>query len=98
LTCLHDQSKSGFFESRLLSSQSKQFNKFSKRPDWLEKGGFLKNHFWFDHVNRLIVYKTAASAAQLANILLHTYNYLLATETPSLHETSFEQKKTSNNF
>jgi len=37
LACLHDQNKSGFLESRLLSSQSEQSEKFSKNPDWLEK-------------------------------------------------------------
>jgi len=29
--------KSGFLEGRLLSSQSEQFEKFSKSSDWLEK-------------------------------------------------------------
>jgi len=37
--CLHDQNKSGFLEGRLLSSQSEQFEKFSKSSDWLEKAG-----------------------------------------------------------
>jgi len=41
IACLHDQ-------NRLLSSQSKQFEKFSKSSDWLEK-----SHFSFDHVNKL---------------------------------------------
>jgi len=33
LACLHDQNKSGFLEGRLLSSQSEQFEKFSKSSD-----------------------------------------------------------------
>jgi len=35
--CLHDQNKSGFLEDQLLSSQSKQFEKFSKSSAWLVK-------------------------------------------------------------
>jgi len=31
------KTKVAFLEGRLLSSQSEQFEKFSKRPDWLEK-------------------------------------------------------------
>jgi len=37
LACLHDQNKSVFLESWLLSSQSAQSERFSKSPDWLEK-------------------------------------------------------------
>jgi len=37
LACLHEQNKSGFLVSRLLSSQSGQSEKFLKSPDWLEK-------------------------------------------------------------
>jgi len=39
IACLHDQNKSEFLEGRLLSSQSEQFKKYSKRSDWLEKAG-----------------------------------------------------------
>jgi len=52
LACLHDQNKSGFFGGLALSSQLEQSEKFSKTPDWLEKAGPLKNHFYVDHVNR----------------------------------------------
>jgi len=31
------KTKVTFLEGRLLSSQSEQFEKFSKSPDWLEK-------------------------------------------------------------
>jgi len=37
IACLHDQNKSVFLKGRLLSSQSEQFEKFSKSPNWLEK-------------------------------------------------------------
>jgi len=37
VACLHDQDMSGFFEGRLLSSQSEQFKIYSKSFDWLEK-------------------------------------------------------------
>jgi len=55
VACLHDQNKSGFVESRLLSSQSDQFKKYSKSSDWLKKAGPLKSHFCFDHVHRLMM-------------------------------------------
>jgi len=32
------KTKVAFLEGRLLSSQSEQSEKFSKSPDWLEKG------------------------------------------------------------
>jgi len=35
--------KVAFLEGRLLSIQSEQSEKFSKRPDWLEKAGPPKN-------------------------------------------------------
>jgi len=35
IACLHDQNKSGFLEGGLLSSQSEEFEKFSKHSDWL---------------------------------------------------------------
>jgi len=54
--------KVAFLEGRFLSSQSKQSEKFSKSPDWLEKSrpskkpllfwskaGPPKSHFCFDH-------------------------------------------------
>jgi len=48
--------KVAFLGGRLLSSQSKQSEKFSKSPDWLEKKLALqKSHFCFDHVNRLFI-------------------------------------------
>jgi len=34
--------KVAFLEGRLLSSQSEQFEKFSKSPDWLEKSRLSK--------------------------------------------------------
>jgi len=39
------KTKVAFLEGRLLFSQSEQFKKFSKSPDWLEK-----SHFCFDYV------------------------------------------------
>jgi len=45
--CLHDQNKSGFFGSRLLSSQSEQSEKFSKNSNWLEKTGPPKKPLLF---------------------------------------------------
>jgi len=42
LACLHDQNKNGFFGGPLLFSQSEQFEKFSKIPDWLEKSRLSK--------------------------------------------------------
>jgi len=33
------KTKVSFLESRLLSSQSEQFEKFLKNPGWLEKAG-----------------------------------------------------------
>jgi len=47
------KTKSGILESRLLSSQLEQSEKFSKTSDWLKKAGPPKKHFCFDHVNRL---------------------------------------------
>jgi len=47
LACLHDQNKSGILEGRLLNSQSEQFEKFSKRPDWLKKAGPPKKPLLF---------------------------------------------------
>jgi len=49
------KTKVAFLEGRLISSQSKQFEKFSKSSDWLEKAGPPKSQFCFDHINRLIV-------------------------------------------
>jgi len=46
------KTKVAFLEGRLLSSQSE---KFLKSQDWLEKSWPSKNHFCFDHVNRLII-------------------------------------------
>jgi len=40
IACLHDQTKVAFLEGRLLSSQSKQSEKFSKPSNWLEKSHF----------------------------------------------------------
>jgi len=37
LACLHVQSKSGFLEDRLFSSQSGLCEKFSDCSDWLDK-------------------------------------------------------------
>jgi len=39
IACLHDQNKVAFLEGLLLSSQSKQSEKFSKSPDLLKKAG-----------------------------------------------------------
>jgi len=48
--------KVAFLKSRRLSSQSQQFKKHSKSPDWLKKKPtFQKSHFCFDHVNMLLV-------------------------------------------
>jgi len=47
--------KAAFLEGRLLSSQSEQYDKFLKSPNWLEKAGPPKSHICFDHVNRLII-------------------------------------------
>jgi len=45
------KTKVAFLESRLLSSQSEQFEKFSKSSDWLEKSRpSKKSRFCFDHV------------------------------------------------
>jgi len=50
------ETKVAFIEGRLLSSQSEQFEKFSKSSDWLKKKPALqKSHFCFDRVNRLII-------------------------------------------
>jgi len=60
LASLHDQNKSGFLEGRLLSSQSEQFEKFSKSSDWLDKSRPSKkaiSHVCFDHVKRLLLTK-----------------------------------------
>jgi len=57
------KTKMAFLEGRLLSSQSKQSEKFSKRP------AIQKSHFCFDHVNRLRV-SNAISAFLLENNLL----------------------------
>jgi len=47
LACLHDQNKSSFFlEDRLLTSQSEQFKKYSKRSDWLRKSWPSKKATW----------------------------------------------------
>jgi len=62
--CLHDQSKSGFFEGLaflkgwLFSSQSGLFENYSDCCDWLDKSQPSKKatHFCFDHVNRLLMY------------------------------------------
>jgi len=43
LACLHDQSKSGFLEGRLFSSQSEFFENFSNYSDWLDKSRPSKN-------------------------------------------------------
>jgi len=43
IACLHGQNKSGFFEGRLLSSQSEQCWKVFKCSDWLEKKQALQN-------------------------------------------------------
>jgi len=37
------KTKVAFLESWFLSSQSEQFEKFSKNPDWLEKNQLSKN-------------------------------------------------------
>jgi len=49
------KTKVAFLEGRLLFSQSEQSKTFLKSPDCLEKAGPPKSHFWFDHVNRLIL-------------------------------------------
>jgi len=50
------KTKVAFLKGRLLSSQSEQFEKFSKSSGWLEKTrSSKKGHFCFDHVNRLFI-------------------------------------------
>jgi len=49
------KTKVAFLEGRLLPSQSKQSEKFSKRSDWLEKSRPSIKPLLFDHVNRLIL-------------------------------------------
>jgi len=44
------KTKVAFLEGRLLSSQSKQSEKFSKSPDCWNKAGPLKKPLCFDHV------------------------------------------------
>jgi len=44
------KTKVAFLEGRLLSSQSEQSEKFSKRPDWLEKSRLSKSHFCFNYI------------------------------------------------
>jgi len=45
------KTKAAFLESRLLSSQSKQFEKSSKRSDWPQKSRpSKKSRFCFGHV------------------------------------------------
>jgi len=68
LACLHDQNKSGFFEGPAFSSQSKQLKKYSKNSGWLEKSRPTKNHFCFDHVNRLFIAFTKK--------FIHSFDYL----------------------
>jgi len=57
------KTKVAFLEGGFLSSQSEQFNKYSKSSDWLEKiRPSKKIHFCFIHVNRLTVaYKNCQS-------------------------------------
>jgi len=69
------KTKAAFLEGRLLSSQSKQFKKFSKSPDWLEKSRPVQNsHFCFDHVNRLYKNKQRARARSRLFFVLLTWN------------------------
>jgi len=50
------KTKVAILEGQLLFSQSEQSEMFSKSPAWLEKSSaFQKSHFYFDHVNRLLV-------------------------------------------
>jgi len=42
------KTKVAFLEGRLVTSQSEQFENYSKSSNWLEK-----SHFSFDNVNRL---------------------------------------------
>jgi len=56
---LHDQ-KSGFFGGPDFIQPIKQFEKFSKTSDWLEK-----SRFCFDHVNRLLMTGDAATTLPL---------------------------------
>jgi len=39
------KTKVAYLEGRILSSQSKQFKKYSKNFDWMEKAGPPKKHF-----------------------------------------------------
>jgi len=41
------KTKVAFLEGRLLSSQSRQYEKFSKSPDWLEKSRSSKKPILF---------------------------------------------------
>jgi len=56
LACLHDQNKSGFFGGPTFIQPIREIWKFFKKP-WLvgKKPALQKSHFWFDHVNRLII-------------------------------------------
>jgi len=47
--------KVAFLEGRLLSSQSKQFKSIQKAMIGWKKPALQKSHFYFDHVNKLIV-------------------------------------------
>jgi len=49
------KTKVAFLEGRLLSNQSKQFKKYTKSSDWLEKSRPFKKSSCFDYVNRLNV-------------------------------------------
>jgi len=44
------KTKVALLEGRFLSSQSEQFEKFSKSSDWLDKSCPPKSHFCCDHV------------------------------------------------
>jgi len=49
------KTKVDFLEGWLLSSQSEQFKKCSKSYDVLKKADTPKNHFCFDHINRILL-------------------------------------------
>jgi len=75
-----------FLEGRLLSSQSEQFKKNSNSSDW-KKVGPPKNHFCFDHVNRLYCKKCGIFLNKMQKISLkipYRYREIVKNEKISL--------------
>jgi len=67
------KTKVAFLEGRLFSSQSEQFEKFSKSSDWLEKGRPSKKAT-FVLINRVIAaHKSAIYMSIAASIINFTH-------------------------